>query len=201
MPRPASRLSFMALALTWSYSLGMRACWVVLLVAGCGGSEDLTCELLADPTNCWADAEVRAAACLPMHATPGMLSADRTRCTWSDGSTVVFETALPTDTIDLERLAFTVTGPGGCSWKFVDTFMNRMELTVDGKTEVSQLHPDHTFELACSNGTSYEADFDLLFTCTGAARAPTDGFDVTATSFQFTISAVNAPTPLFTCMQ
>jgi len=76
-----------------------------------------------------------------------------------------------------------------------------MELTVDGRTEVSQLHPDRTFELACSNGTSYEADFDLLFTCQSPARAPTDGFDVTATTFEFTLSAVDAPVPLFTCMQ
>jgi hypothetical protein len=178
----------------------MRLAIVVVIACGaCGGSEDLTCSLLADPTNCWADAAARAAACIPSRATPATLSADRTRCTWPDGSQVTFDSPLPNNTIDLERLAFDVTG-SGCAWRFVDTFQNRMELTVDGDTEVSQLHPDHEFELACSSGTSYTADFDLLFTCQAPARAPTDGFEVTPTSFQFTLSAVNAPTPLFTCM-
>jgi len=176
----------------------MRRAAVFLALVACGGSEDLTCSLLADPTNCWADATARAAACVP--ATPGTLSADRKQCTWPDGSKVTFETPLPNATIDLERLAFDVTGASGCAWRFVDTFANRMELTVDGKTEVSQLHPDRQFELACSSGTSYESEFDLLFTCQAPARAPTDGFEVTATSFQFTLSAVDARTPLFTCM-
>jgi hypothetical protein len=134
-----------------------------------------------------------------MHATPGTLSADRTQCTWSDGSKVVFDAPLPDDTSQLDHLSFTVTG-SSCTWSFTDTFMNKMILTVDGKTEVSQLHPGGTFELACDNGTSYETDFDTLFTCAGSGgRAPTDGFEVTPTSVSFTISAVNAPTPLFTC--
>ena len=178
----------------------MRLFVVVVMLGACGSSEDLTCELLADPTNCWADAAAKAAACIPARATPATLSADRTRCTFTDGAQVTFDTPLPTTTTDLERLAFDVTG-SGCAWRFVDTFMNRMELTVDGETHVSQLHPNHTFELACAGGPSYEADFDLLFTCQPPARAPTDGFEVTATSVQFTLSAVNAPIPLFTCIQ
>ena len=169
-------------------------------LAACGGHDDLTCNLLADPSNCWAKAAAGATSCLAMYATPGTLSTDRTQCTWSDGSKVMFDVPLPTDTTALDHLTFTVTAPG-CSWSFTDTFMNKMELTVDGKTEVSQLHPDRTFELACDNGTSYETSFDTLFTCGGSARAPTDGFEVTATSFSFTISAVGAPEPLFTCMQ
>jgi hypothetical protein len=170
-------------------------------LGACGGSDDLTCAVLADPHNCWAAAAAEAESCLAMHATPGMLSADRTQCTWSDGSTVTFDAPLPTDTMQLHHLAFTVTAPG-CSWDFTDTFMNKMILRVGNKTEVSQLHPDHTFELSCDDGTSYETDFSTLFTCAGSgAPPPTDGFEVTATSVQFTISAVGAPTPLFTCMQ
>jgi hypothetical protein len=179
----------------------MRRLAVIWALAACGGSDDLTCKLLADPSNCWAKASAGAASCLAMHATPGALSADRTQCTWSDGSQVMFDAPLPAATTDLDHLTFTVTGPGDCSWSFTDTFMNKMLLTVDGKTEVSQLHSDRTFELACDNGTSYETTFDTLFTCAAPARAPTDGFEVTATSFSFTLSAVDAPTPLFTCMQ
>jgi hypothetical protein len=164
---------------------------------GCGG-EELTCELLADPNNCWARAASDAAACLASRATPGTLAPDRTTCTWPDGSRVVFDEALPMDTQELDHLSFEATG-NGCSWSFTDTFMNRMILTVGGRTVTSTLHPDREFELVCDDGTSYEAGFDVLFTCTGEARAPTDGFEVDANGISFTISAVGVSSPLFTC--
>ena len=176
----------------------MRALPVVLVI-GCGsGSSPLTCAMLGDPNNCWAKAAAQAAAVVP--TTPGTLSADRTTCSWPDGSTATFDAPLPTDTTQLDHLAFTFSG-GGTTWKFVDTFMNRMELTVAGKTETSELMPDRTFDLVCDDGTTYSTKFDTLFTCQAPARAPTDGFDVTATSFTFTISAVGVASPLFTCAQ
>jgi hypothetical protein len=171
-----------------------------VVLAGCGGSDELTCAVLADPNNCWAAAAAEATTCLAMHETPGTLSADRTTCTWSDGTKVVFDAPLPDDTMQLDHLSFTATGLN-CSWSFTDTFMNKMILTVDGRTEVSQLHPGGTFELACDDGASYETDVDNLFTCAGSGgRLPTDGYEVTPTSVSFTISAVNAPIPLFTCV-
>ena len=171
----------------------------VLAACGGGGSgKTLTCPMLADPTNCWAAAAASAAAVVP--ATPGKLSADRTSCSWTDGTTVVFDAALPTDTSLLDHLAFTFNGTSG-TWLFTDTFMNKMELEVNGKVEVSQLLPDKTFELVCDDGTTYSTSFNTLFTCQAPARAPTDGFEVTATSFSFTISAVGVASPLFTCAQ
>jgi hypothetical protein len=75
-----------------------------------------------------------------------------------------------------------------------------MLLTVGGKTEESTLHPDGTFELACDDGSSYVADFNLLFTCAAPAAPPTDGFSIDATAgFTFTLDAVNLSRPLFTC--
>jgi hypothetical protein len=172
---------------------------LITVLAGCGGgSTPLTCAMLADPTNCWASAAAGAAACVPQ--VPGTLAADRRSCTWSDGSQVMFDTALPTDTTLLDHLSFDVTGPG-CAWHFTDTFMNKLELTVGGKTETSELLPDRTFELACDNGTTYSTKFDTLFTCQSPARAPTDGFELTATSLSFTLSAVGVASPLFTCSQ
>jgi hypothetical protein len=171
---------------------------LLLLLAACGGSDPLTCAQLADPNNCWAKAAAFAVSAMPMPTAPGALAADRMSCSWPDGTLVTFDTALPTDNLSLDHLAFTVTSPRG-DWKFVDTFMNHMELTANGKTETSTL-ASGTFTLGCDNGSSYSTDFNNLFKCTAPARAPTDGFMVTATSFQFTISAVNAPSPLFTCM-
>ena len=181
----------------WPILMEMRGL-VLIWLAACGGGGDLTCEQLADPTNCWAKAATAAAACLTSRATPAKLSADRTTCTWDDGSKVVFDAPLPADTIDLDHLTFDASG-AGCSWHFTDTFHNDMLLTVNGKTEESTLHPDHTFELACDDGNSYTADFDLLFTCAAPAAPPTDGFSIDTTGVTFTLDAVNLSRPLFTC--
>jgi hypothetical protein len=181
---------------------------VVIVVAACGGlgacggDEELTCEMLADPGNCWADLAAQVLACLPEQSQTAIFSADRQSCTYGT-SQIHFDAPLPSSTIELEQLAFDGTGPG-CSWRFVDTFANRMELTVGNRTVVSELHPGGKFHLHCDNGTTYETDFDNLFKCAGATPPgppPTDGFEVTPTSFQFSLSAVGIPRPLVNCAQ
>jgi hypothetical protein len=170
---------------------------VACLLVGCGGSDELTCELLADPGNCWAEAASAMAACMPARAMPATLAADRTSCTFDDGVRVVFDTPLPTDTIDLERLAFSIEVDGVECARFVDTFSNRMELTGGGETVVSEL-TGGTFRLACPD-QDFESSFDLLFTCTVSGSAPTDGFDVRPDGFTFSISAVTTPGEMFRC--
>ena len=176
--------------------VGLFACAVL---GGCGGeSAALTCEYLADPTNCWATAAAAAAACLPPATETGVLAPDRGSCTFSDGTRVVFEAPLPLDDFDLERLAFTIeTGGAECA-SFVDTFMNRMELEAGGELVVSELHPGGELHLHCPD-TTYSADFDLLFTCTVPYSAPTDGFSVEPDLVTFSISAVTTPGELFRC--
>ena len=174
--------------------------WPVLgALAACGGSDDLTCDLLAKPTNCWAAAAEALAACLPARATPATLAADRASCTFSDGAQVVFDAPLPMTTMDLDHLSFTAVAGGATCGVFVDTFMNRMELTGGGKTVVSTLLPGSTFQLQCDGGPTYETSFDTLFTCRPPSVAPTDGFDLTATQLTFSLSAVTTPGTLFTC--
>jgi hypothetical protein len=129
---------------------------------------------------------------------PATLSADRSSCTYPDASSVHFDTPLPNSTQELTRLAFDITG-SGCSARFVDTFHNRMELTVGLDTAVSELLPGGDFQLHCPDGVTYETSFDTLFKCAPPARAPTDGFDISATMVMFTISSVSTPDPLFTC--
>jgi hypothetical protein len=171
---------------------------VLAAFAACGGSSnDLTCQQLADPNNCWAKAAAEATSCIAMRTQPGLFSADRTTCEWSDGTMVTFDAPLPTQTSALDHLSFDVTGPA-CSWSFTDTFHNHMELTVGDKTETASLS-NGTFTLACDDGTDYSTAFNNLFKCL-PTPAPTDGFELSSTMVSFTISAVNAPTPLFTCM-
>ncbi len=167
--------------------------------AACGEStEPLTCELLSDPTNCWASAAADAVACLPGMSAIGVLAPDRASCTFSDGSRVVFDEPLPDDVFDLERLAFTFERNGAECARFVDTFGNRMELTGDDGVIVSELHPGGAFHLHCPD-TTYTSDFDLLFTCPGGT-APTDGFDVAPDLVTFSIIAVTTPGELFRCV-
>ncbi len=178
---------------------GAGAAALAVALSACGGA-DLTCEILSDPTNCWATAAAAAKACLPAGnpAQQGVLAADRTSCTFADGTRVVFDEALPTDNLDLERLGFAIEKDGVRCAHFLDTFANRMELEAGGKTVVSELHPGGDFHLHCDGGPDYEAAFDLLFTCPGGT-APTDGFTVDATTVSFTIVSVNSPGLLFTC--
>jgi hypothetical protein len=58
----------------------------LLVLSGC--SPELTCELLEDPSNCFAETAVALAACMPMRATTATLSSDQTTCTFADGVTV-----------------------------------------------------------------------------------------------------------------
>jgi hypothetical protein len=177
----------------------MRVPSVILFAAACGGPDELTCELLADPENCWAVAAEELAACMPARATPAVMAADRGSCTFSDGVVVVFDDPLPMDNLELEGLGFTVEVDGAPCGRFVDTFNNRMELTGSSETVVSELHPGSLFHLHCGQG-DFETAFDTLFTCAGEGiPAPTDGFEVTATTFQFTITSVTTPGTLFSC--
>lgn len=172
-------------------------CLASLALASCGGS-DLTCDLLAEPTNCWATAAEAMAACMPARGTPATLATDRASCTFSDGVRVVFDAPLPNSVFDLDRLGFSIEANGATCARFVDTFMNRMELTADGDTVVSELLPGKDFHLRCP-GEDFSTNFDTLFTCTPPAVPPTDGFDVDATTFTFSLSAVTTPGELFRC--
>jgi hypothetical protein len=167
-------------------------------LAGCSSSK-LTCDLLKDPENCWAEAALAAAECFPVGEV-GVLAADRASCTFSDGTRVVFDSPLPTSTFDLEELALTIERDGATCARFVDTFQNRMELTAGDDVVVSELHSGGEFHLHCGDGHTYEASFDHLFDCAGeGAPAPTDGFIVDPSQVQLTLASISTPTPIFRC--
>jgi hypothetical protein len=169
----------------------------LFVLAGCGGSAQLTCEYLEDPQNCWAQAAAAAKACLPADADSGVLAADRASCSFSDGTQVVFDDPLPNDIMDLESFGFTIEKSDGskCA-SFLDTFENRMELEAGGNKVISQLRAK--FELICGDGKTYRSDFDLLFEC-AAGSQPTDGFEVTPDLVYFMIISVTTPGELFRC--
>lgn len=170
--------------------------WLLLLVPACGGSSELTCELLEDPGNCWAQAAAAAADCLPGGAS-GVLSVDRASCSYPDGTLILFVDPLPYDNMDLERFGFSIETDGSTCASFIDTFENRMELEAGGHSAVAELRAGK-FKLSCGNGKSYQADFDLLFEC-APGSGPTDGFEVSADQVFFSIVSVATPGELFRC--
>jgi hypothetical protein len=174
---------------------------LALVQTSCGGGDGsaLSCPLLADPNNCWASSALALQQCLPPGGD-GVLAADRASCTFDDGSRVVFDSALPTSTLDLGELAFTVERDGTTCARFVDTFANRMELTANGETTVSELHAGGMFHLHCAGGPSYSASFSSLFDCAAmGVPGPTDGFNVETNLVEFRIASISTPDLIFTC--
>lgn len=73
-----------------------RVVLALVAVAGCARDYDLTCKLLNDPSNCFAQQAAALAACIPMSATAtGTLSADQKTCTFPDGVYITFAQAFP----------------------------------------------------------------------------------------------------------
>jgi hypothetical protein len=188
----------------------LRLGYVLLCVLGaaCGDSGDdedggvptetLSCEVIQDPENCWADAAADVAACVPAGEV-GVLAPDRASCTFSDGSRVVFDQPMPefdTGFIDFESLGITFEKNGSTCARFVDTFQNRMELEAGDKAAVSELHAGGDFHLHCEGGPSYATDFSTMLTECGTG--PTDGFSVEPV-VEFRIVSVATPDPIFQC--
>lgn len=179
-------------------SLLVSVSFVLGFALGCEAEpEPLTCDLLADPDNCWASTAAALAECLPGPAAVGVLAADRASCSFSNGAVVQFESPLPNTTDELERLAFTIELDGSTCGSFVDTFENRQELEAGGSSVFAQLRSE-TFTLDCG-GSSYETSFSSLFDCQPGTQ-PTDAFSLEPALVSFSISSVATPGELFRCM-
>jgi len=122
----------------------------------------LDCEWLAEPDNCWATTHDAAIdACEPPEEE-GMLSADHSLCTFSDGTTITFDEPLNLegdsgpDDIDL-----TITS-GTSTCRFVSN-VDAVALTVDDQT-AANTYDGFTSYMECPDGSVYgPADaFDLL---------------------------------------
>jgi len=160
-------------------------------------AEPLTCEVLQDPTNCWAATAAEVRACLPTDATTGRLSSDRSACLFADGSEVRFETALPVTADELTRLSFRLLDPRGAVCATVtDTFANRIVVEAE-TTAVAELESADRFVLTCG-AKRFETSFDALFDCPAGIQ-PTDSYGLEADEVTFRLWSVTTPGPLFTC--
>lgn len=171
---------------------------MVVALFACGHDQKtLTCQLMADPTNCWAKATSAASDCLPMRDVVGALAADRKSCTWPDGTSVAFDEALPDDRTQLTSLAMSFRSADGseCA-RFEDSFDSHLDLSAGGEDVVVEIRAAD-LEMECGD-TTFITTANSTSLCT-PGTVPTDGFQLTETSFQLTLVAVTTPGPFFTC--
>ena len=180
--------------------------WILAVwLVGCGGGEEeLTCEFLANPENCWADAAAAVRACLPADPEIAVFESDRRSCGFSDGTRVVFDETLPQFVEDisqeLEDLGFIIEKDGETCGRFVDRLENRMEMEAGELSAVAELHSNRDFHVHCGDGSTLSANFDRIFDCAAEGiPGPTDGFDLEPTFVSFSISSVTTPGELFRC--
>ncbi len=158
-------------------------CVVLVVLAGCSSPYDLTCAVLASPSNCFAQEVTRLAACVPMSATPAKLSADQTTCTYADGVSVVFDAPVPSFAsvaYNATGLSFTVYGTGAAECGRLDLMEPGGNVHVGGVLDVSDATADARwytpsdyggYELACPSH-SYTADPETPSTVRASRSSP-----------------------------
>ena len=151
---------------------------LILLAAstGCDDSEELTCEVLADPNFCWTIAVSEAYACNAA-----------TTCEFDTGTTATFTPALEPN-FDIQEFTIVVANADGQCAKLVDDHNATISLkTKSGTVDVHVAQKDYTVE--CADGTTYATDkpLDLLACGNGVLdNAKLPGTTKTSGSFGIT---------------
>lgn len=160
--------------------------------SGCeeGASGDpLTCETLAPPDNCWRDSVSEAYACIDESLENGTFNADRTVCTWSDGTTATFATAVPADP-DFDYVwDITIASGGGQCARYVSDDNSNTLTTASGTTRFGS--SGASVSLTCPDDSTFvSSDPFALLSCDGDVDLPGHGW---ASSLQLSFSLLASP--------
>lgn len=146
---------------TWTYHTGPDGRGFEFDAGGGGdlGSGGVCMDADLEADNCWKRAVREANACLDASAT-GVLSADRTLCTYPDGSTVQFAEPTPT-TIDENYVwDFSIVVGGEVCADFLELSDGGYRLaTASGETEV-RLGGVITATVTCPDGSGFDYGLD-----------------------------------------
>lgn len=135
-------------------------------VEGTFEGEAIDCTWFADTTNCWVTAVNEAAACTEADAV-GELNEERTACTYSDGVSVSFEEALPTDLSDSDTLLAhnwnsEVMAADGSSCASINTStLGSVDLTVSSGVFSMAIVGLAGIQLTCPDDSKYYMEADL----------------------------------------
>jgi hypothetical protein len=132
---------------------------VVIGGAGCGGSSSgsntLDCAYLASE-NCWKTTAAAASSCLPPSSETGVLSADRSTCTYASGDVVTFTPPLVLPLPSTPSWNFTVkTSSGASCLAYQDNGNGAISLTADGQTVKEATPGGLAIALTCPDGKTY----------------------------------------------
>ncbi len=134
---------------------------------GCEFTEELTCEVLADPNFCWTVAVEEAYACTANAQRYGLISQSGRACSFDDGNTATFTPALDPlqSSTDIDAITIVVTDEFGQCAKFVDMGDSFMSLTTASGT-VDVGGDRRAYKVECSDGTTYKSTSPMdLISC------------------------------------
>jgi hypothetical protein len=174
-----------------------RVAIVVVALVGCSNPPELTCALLADPSNCFAQQAAALAACIPMRAMPGMLSSDQMTCTFADGVYIEFSTPLPsTDVYSGAGLRMTVYAPDGstCGSLYYDESSDGALISVNKAAIWDEFGGSDSVKLYCPSNKTYEGGLSALKEC-----GPYVDVSLSSSTNSVTLRRTPASVPLFTC--
>jgi hypothetical protein len=137
---------------------------MLAIIPGCDDSEELTCEVLADPNFCWAVAVAEAYECNATAITDGQISADGKTCEFDNGATATFSPALDRtqEIFDIDTMTVTLSNADGLCAKLADNEAGLSLKTASGTVDTGGSANNYTVD--CPNGTTYKSDkpFELL---------------------------------------
>lgn len=154
-----------------------------------GGVSPLTCETLASTGNCWRTAVAEAYACMPEDSPDdGTFNGDRTSCTYAEGQTLAFKTAVPLDP-DFDYVwDVTVTNAGTQCARFLSNDATTSITTASGTTSFTTNGSSVT--LTCADGSRFSSGNPLgLFQCEGDVDLPGIAWSGSDGPISFSLSA------------
>lgn len=144
-------------------SLCLAGTTAAVLLAGCGGDDAKTvgCAFFSGD-NCWKETVAAAYKCVDGTAT-GMYDAQRTECSFSDGTIIKFATPVPESFLDYE-FDFDVLSPGGDTCASFQEF----EAGVEVETSLGVFRQDvvgSDVVISCPDGGEFEIGAFTSFEC------------------------------------
>jgi len=163
----------------------------------------LDCAWLGDNANCYKTTLAAANVCLPASNTTGTLSADLKSCTYPDGTTIVFDSALVLPRPPNTPWNFTVTKQGQPCLRFDEERQKRFSLTTPGGAFDELITSTGGLTFICPDGKSYSQDNALtLLGCDGGflggLPGTSSGSSTTSTRFAL-LGGAQGEVPIFDC--
>jgi len=174
----------------------MGAC----LSAGCGGGgESIGCAWF-EGGNCWKDSLQAAQPCTHDSSVEGTLSADETKCTFTDGTEIIFSAPLDLANMDNPSWDFEIktSGSSCMSWKDTDAGMTLTTSLGIFKETLSGT----SMTIKCPDGGEYTVSnaFSLLECENAFSILPGTTSSWTQTSVTLSLSGgANGKLHLFSC--